>query len=75
MTFEREQEDVEDSIKKALQKIPRRSYAEAQGMRFLAEMNGLLITRSTRRYWVINGSELKLQGAVKRVLEDAPVEA
>lgn len=51
----------------ALLKMPREARARVQGMRFREQMNGLLVVRETRRYWLVSGSSMNLGKAVETI--------
>jgi hypothetical protein len=61
-----------DEIKTTLFMMPRWPLAEAHRP---SDMNGLSVTRFSRRHWSINGTLLKLDDAANRVLSAAPVAA
>lgn len=65
----------EGRLRTALLKMPRKDRAIEQRMRCLLEMNGLIVTRRSRQFWVINGVPSKLEQTFERVINERPVAA
>ena len=57
----------EHDLKVALQKIPRQDRAKAQGMRYQFIINERMVRRLTRRYWMVQGTEVKLDKATEMI--------
>ncbi len=56
---------TELEIRAALLLIPRESRARAQRMKSVFEFNGIIIKRSSKRFWFVGASLLRLDEAVR----------
>ena len=58
---------IEKDLRAALLNIPRQDRAKAQGMRHQFIINERTVRRLSRRYWLVQGTEVKLDKAMEMI--------